>query len=263
MNSSWKPYRTLLLAILLYSLSAFSSGCSLIPSFQNTDEKENSSKMEVEKTNTEKLDNTATITGVAGAELPEDDTSSDGELEFPLSLESNTGLFTYYNQTDPTWAQELYGPSDPILTHGCGPTVLAMLVSSYTTTSINPPQAAAWAYQNGFCIPGEGSTHSIIEGGTSAFGLSAVSITQRTPEAILQALDEGKVVVALMGPGYFTNNGHFIIIIRSSEDDTVRIADPANVSNCREDWPLSFLISQLKKKAYNGGPLWAIGYPEP
>lgn len=182
--------------------------------------------------------------------------------EFPQSLEAVTGLFTYYNQTDERWANEKFGPKDPILTHGCGPTVLAMLVSSYTSTRLDPLAAAAWAAQNGYCIPGDGSSHAIIEGGCAAFGLSAVPVPKRTPEAIMQALESGKVVVALMGSGYFTDSGHFIVIVKALENGKVRIADPASLEHCRVDWPLEFLISQLKGKAYSGGPLWAVGYQE-
>lgn len=188
--------------------------------------------------------------------------ASSFQSSYPSSLESDSGLFVYYNQTDDRWAHALFGPRDPILTHGCGPTVLAMLISSYSSTSLNPREAADWAAQNGYCIPGEGSAHTIIEGGCAAFGLSAVPLSAPTPDAILKALSDGKVVVALMGPGYFTDSGHFVVIIKALEDQTVRIADPANLEHCGANWPLPFLISQLKKSACGGGPLWAVGYPD-
>lgn len=197
------------------------------------------------------------------AASPNPGSQSDERMGFPDYLESDTGLFAYYNQGDSRWAEDLFGPSDPIRTHGCGPTALAMLVSSYTSTPLTPPQAAIWASQNGCCIPGEGSTHAIIEKGAGAFGLSATSLPQHTSEAILDALTKGRVVVALMGPGYFSNTGHFIIIIQSMEDGTVRIADPGNASNCNKNWDIPFLMSQLKKSASNGGPLWTVGYQEP
>lgn len=201
--------------------------------------------------------------GMAAAEPWNTVSGSGGKTEFPDYLESDTGLFAYYNQGDSRWAEELFGPSDPIRTHGCGPTVLAMLVSSYTSNPLLPPQAALWASQNGCCIPGEGSTHAIIGKGAAAFGLSAASLSPRSSDAILDALKDGQVVVALMGPGYFSNSGHFIIIIRSLEDGTVRIADPGNAENCFQNWDIPFLISQLKKNASNGGPLWTVGYQEP
>lgn len=182
--------------------------------------------------------------------------------EFPKSLEAVTGLFTYYSQTDERWANSLFGTRDPILTHGCGPTVLAMLVSSYTSTQLDPSEAATWAAQNRLCIPGDGSSHAIIKEGCKAFGLSAVSLPQHTPEAISKALETGSVVVALMGRGYFTDSGHFIIIIKALDDGKVRIADPANLEHCRADWPMDLLISQLKTPAYSGGPLWSVGYAD-
>ena len=77
----------------------------------------------------------------------------------------------YYNQTDERWANELYGEVDYIEEAGCGPTVLAMAVSSLTDTQINPKEMADWAAENGYCAPGSGSYHTLIADGLKNFGL--------------------------------------------------------------------------------------------
>lgn len=267
----FKKYSYLMTAALFFMVCLILSGCqasseaikssSSADSFSSDSSSSDSSSTGVQPTDASAYaaagDSDMAAKTAAGAAEPSLQTS------FPSSLESNSGLFVYFNQTDDRWAHSLFGPRDPILTHGCGPTVLAMLISSYSSAGLNPVEAANWAAQNGYCIPGEGSAHTIIEGGCKAFGLSAVSIREHTPDAILQALNDGNVVVALMGPGYFSNSGHFVIIIKSLEDQTVRIADPANLEHCTMNWPLPFLISQLKNSSYGGGPLWAVGYEAP
>ena len=43
--------------------------------------------------------------------------------------------------------------------------------------------------------------------------------------SIKKALKKGKPVVALMGPGYFTRRGHFMVLIDIDENDNVTVAD--------------------------------------
>jgi len=55
-----------------------------------------------------------------------------------IILSGTSVNITYYNQTNPLWADKFYGADDTIAVYGCGPTVLAMLVSSLTDTVITP-----------------------------------------------------------------------------------------------------------------------------
>ena len=78
----------------------------------------------------------------------------------------------YYNQQDEPWGQKGYGPSDTIAVAGCGPTVLAMAVSSLTETDMNPEDMSNWAAEHGYCVPGSGSLHTLIGDGLDAFGIA-------------------------------------------------------------------------------------------
>ena len=44
------------------------------------------------------------------------------------------------------------------------------------------------------------------------------------PQRIVDALGEGKLVVALMSKGHFTSSGHFIVL-RGVEDEKILVAD--------------------------------------
>ena len=69
----------------------------------------------------------------------------------------------YYNQLDERWADLPYG-TDNIGGYGCGPTSMAIVVSSLTDQTVDPPTMAEWAYQNGYWCSGNGSYHSLIPG---------------------------------------------------------------------------------------------------
>lgn len=171
------------------------------------------------------------------------------------------GLLNYYNQADPRWADTLYGPKDPMKSHGCGPTAVAMIVSSFTGQNVTPPDIAAWASANGYCAPGEGSKHQLIPDGLANYGLTVTPLKDRSVDSILNAINSGKIVVALMNKGHFTNGGHFLLLTQVTEDGKVRIADPADWNNSTVSWDPQFILSEIRNRAEGGGPLWAVSMP--
>lgn len=189
------------------------------------------------------------------SDLPEED------FVYSVMLDTAAGPMLYYNQGDSRWGDFPYGGTDPMKAYGCGPTVVAMLVNSFTPNSVTPVEIAQWAADNGYFVSGSGSRHSLIPDGLSAFGLLAESIRQPTEEAVYQELGEGHLLVALMGKGALTQSGHFIIITQSCGDGHVYIADPNNYSNCSVQWDLSQIIRELKNSHDSGGPLWAVRWP--
>ena len=176
-------------------------------------------------------------------------------------MDSAMGPMIYYNQGDSRWADYLYGGTDPIRSHGCGPTAAAMVISSFSPASLTPPEAAEWAASNGFYARGQGSYHSLITGSLTAYGLNVQSVTERSQEHVSDLLKEGSILIALMGKGSLTQNGHFIIITQILENGNVRIADPNSYSNSTKEWKLSQLLSELKQSRDSGAPLWAVSLP--
>lgn len=153
----------------------------------------------------------------------------------------------FYAQSDPVWASQPYG-TDDIGKYGCGPTVLSMIISSMTVYDVNPAQAAAWAVEHGYWAPGDGSYHAIIADGAQAYGLHAEAMASRDAETLRSTLASGGIVVALMGPGHFTDNGHFIILRGLREDGSILVADPNNRDNNFYNWDAQLITDQLANR---------------
>ena len=118
---------------------------------------------------------------------------------------------------------------------------------------------AEWAAQNGYCVKGKGSAHALIPAAAEAFGLYCVGCSRAEPQRIVDALERGELVVALMSKGHFTSGGHFIVLRGVTEDGRILVADPASVSRSNQSWELSLIVAEAHKSAAAGGPFWIIG----
>lgn len=177
---------------------------------------------------------------------------------YTLSLTSSVGLLTYYNQKDSRWGNAIYGGQDSIAVYGCGPTALAMIVSSFTEQTVLPSDMAKWAVDKGYWAAGSGTKHEFILEGAKAFGFQAASFRKFTKKDIISELSSGHILVALMGPGHLTSSGHFIIIYDYWSGDKVSIADPASLKNTQKPWKIQMILDELLYGVNGGGPLWSI-----
>ena len=163
----------------------------------------------------------------------------------------------YYNQLDKRYASKPYG-TDDIGTYGCGPTCMAMVVSSLTNETVDPVEMACWAYENGYWCSRSGSYHSLIPGAAKAWGLPVQGCGKTEGQRIVDALSQGKLVVAIMLKGHFTSSGHFIVL-RGVENGKILVADPANYTRSQQAWDLSIILNEASSRAGAGGPFWIIG----
>lgn len=163
----------------------------------------------------------------------------------------------YYNQLDKRYASKPYG-TDDIGTYGCGPTCMAMVVSSLTSETVDPAEMARWAYENGYWCSRSGSYHSLIPGAAKAWGLPVQGCGKTEGQRIVDALSQGKLVVAIMLKGHFTSSGHFIVL-RGVENGKILVADPANYTRSQQEWDLSIILNEASGRAGAGGPFWIIG----
>ena len=163
----------------------------------------------------------------------------------------------YYNQLDERYAGKPYG-TDTIGGYGCGPTAMAIVISSLTDTIVDPIEMADWAYQNGYWCKGSGSYHSLIPGAAKEWGLSVSGCTASEPQRIVDALSQGKLVVAIMSEGHFTSGGHFIVL-RGVQNEKILVADPASYDRSEKLWDLSIILDEASRRAGAGGPFWIIG----
>ena len=167
----------------------------------------------------------------------------------------------YFCQSDEEWAEQLFG-SDPIGRFGCGPTAMAMAIASMTDTDTDPAIMADWAAKHGYWARRSGSYDSIVMGTARAFGLEVESLTQRTVDEMLQALWDGKVLVVHIGPGHFTNGGHFILIRGVTLTGEVLVADPNSRERSLQTWDPQIILDELSSARSSGAPLWALSIPD-
>lgn len=163
----------------------------------------------------------------------------------------------YFNQMDERYAGKPYG-TDHIGGYGCGPSAMAIVVSSLTGEIVDPAEMADWAYKNGYWCKGSGSYHALIPGAAKAWELPVSGCSASEPQRIIDALSEGKLVVAIMAKGHFTSSGHFIVL-RGIRDGKIMVADPGSYKRSNQLWDLSIILNEASRRAAAGGPFWIIG----
>lgn len=179
--------------------------------------------------------------------------------EYHDILSSVAGNFVYYNQEDVRWANLTYGPNDPIGTHGCGPAVMASVVSTLTDTQINPKQMSDWAYENGYLAPDNGSMHSLIQAAAWNFNLNAEPLYYPSKEQIIDNLKAGHLIVMVSGHGVFSEaDGHFIVLRDITEDNKVQVSDSVRYHHVNMYWDIDDIIDEASPVSSSGGPFWAI-----
>ena len=162
----------------------------------------------------------------------------------------------YFNQLDEKYKNQLYG-TDKVGTHGCGPTSMAIVVSSLTGQIYDPIYMCNWSVENGYYAKGSGSYHSLIPNCAKAFGLNAEGLGNDKSK-VVDALNNGKLVVALMSKGTFTNSGHFIVLRGITSEGKILVADPASYKRSKQQFDIDLIINEARKGAGAGGAFWSI-----
>lgn len=172
-------------------------------------------------------------------------------------LTGGTIPIVYFNQGSETWAEQPYG-TDDIGRYGCGPTAMAIVVSSMTEADTDPLQMAQLAVSLGYWAKRGGSYLSVVQGLAAEFGLTAASFRERTPDALMDALLGGNLLVALMGPGHFTQGGHFIVLRGVTLSGNILVADPNSEERSLMEWEPELILDELSRSTSDGAPLWVI-----
>lgn len=174
-----------------------------------------------------------------------------------VTFEHQDTPVVYYNQTDARWGNKLYGKTGTIGAEGCGPTALAIVVATLVDSSVTPYDVAKWSAETGHRCEGNGSYHSLIPDGGAHYGLTVTGIGNNSTK-LVEALQDGKLVIALMSKGHFTNGGHFIVLRGITEDGKILVADPASVKRSNQEWELGIVVNEARRGAAAGGPFWVF-----
>ena len=75
---------------------------------------------------------------------------------------------------------------------------------------------------------------------------------------LLQQLASGKIMVALMSKGHFTQKGHFILLRGATLDGQVLVADPNSPERSLMAWDPQIILDELSASRDSGAPLWLL-----
>ena len=166
-----------------------------------------------------------------------------------LTEESQSDQVPLLMQWDERWGYITYN-GGMMGYGGCGPTTLSMVVLYLSRdASATPAAVAAYAESAGYCVPGSGSTWSLIKEGCEHYGLHASEVAM-VENRIRDKLDEGCPVVVNVGPGDFTDSGHYMVIV-GYDDQGFIINDPNSRTNSEKRWTFDQLNGQVRN-------LWAM-----
>jgi GH25 family lysozyme M1 (1,4-beta-N-acetylmuramidase) len=150
-------------------------------------------------------------------------------------------------QYDSRWGSVLYtstgNKSQTIRSSGCGPTAMCNIVNAWFDADVTPVDLCKLAVANGYRTVNNGTAWAFF-----AYMFKQYEFTkfQQTGDhaAAIAALAQGALIIASMGPGYWTSGGHFITLWRC--DGTYMYAcDPASAT--RKQQKLTAFKKQVKK----------------
>lgn len=169
--------------------------------------------------------------------------------EIDLSDYENIDGVPLFIQWDKRWGYIDYG-SDVAGITGCGPVTLAM--AGYYLTGddkFRPDKIIDFAIEEGYCVPGSGSSWSLISEGGVKLGLDVIEIPL-DENRMKKNLNVGNLIICIMGPGDFTTSGHFILLT-GVEDGKFRVNDANSYINSEKLWSYEDIKGQIKN-------LWVI-----
>lgn len=177
---------------------------------------------------------------------------------YNLSLTNNTSLTSKTGISETIGDFKLFyqtGDTSPfagstIEKIGCGPVVMAMILTNLLDRDVLPSETAKYALDNGHVIyeggVGTSTSVSLLTSSANSYGVQNDSVSV-SEDSIKSNLSQGKLMVLLVGPGTFTSQNHFIVLRGLSQDGTkVAVADPLSSEKSNTLYDFNTLISEGK-----------------
>lgn len=164
------------------------------------------------------------------------------DVASPSSAVPTTSIPHLY-QWDRRWAYTIYSSASFGLT-GCGPTSLAMVYQGLNRTVDKTPfDMAVLAESRGYMSEFNGTDSSFFTDVAPELGLNCWTAY---PDAtsIRDELRQGHVIIANLGPGFFTTNGHFFVLAGLTDDGQVIVNDPYSVVRSSQTWDADFIAAE-------------------
>lgn len=154
------------------------------------------------------------------------------------------GSVPFLYQTDPAWANTRYADNN-FGESGCGPTCLSMVYVALTGAVDKDPAAmAALATEGGYAGP-DGTAWLFMTEGAASLGLHATEVPA-DEQSLRRALIAGQPVICSMGPGDFTELGHFIVITGIDRNSRLIVHDPNSPERSAKTWDFATVLGQCR-----------------
>lgn len=149
---------------------------------------------------------------------------------------TNTAQPVDYKQADKRWGSKPYtscgNKKQTIANSGCGPTSMADIMATWVDKNLTPVEMCQYALDHGFRTKNSGTAWEFFKSVAKAYNFTKFVQTKSMATA-KAAIKAGCLVVASMGPGYWTKGGHYICLWKC--DDTYMYAnDPASSSRKKQ-----------------------------
>lgn len=159
------------------------------------------------------------------------------------------GELPFLYQIDPSWSAAPYAGAD-VESAGCGPTSLTMVYIALTgNTDYDPASMAAFSEENGY-VEGGLTAWRLMSEGAASLGLSSHEVPADASRLAAE-LQEGRPVICSVGPGDFTEKGHFIVLAGVDDDGRLVVHDPNSPANSAQTWDVDRVLGQCRN-------LWAF-----
>lgn len=155
-------------------------------------------------------------------------------------------------QFDERWGYTEYG-SSVCGVAGCGPTSLSM-VAYYLTgdTKYTPAYMMEFSTKDGHVGQNGGTQWTLFSKGAKNLGFKVEELPL-SETTLVKRLQKGIPVVLSVGPGDFTQNGHYIVLV-GYKDGKIKVNDPFSKANSEKEYTYAQLEPQIRN-------LWAISNP--
>ncbi len=166
------------------------------------------------------------------------------EHTIDLTEEASMDSVPLFVQWDKRWGYEKYS-GNFFAASGCGPTTLSMVVVYLThNRDASPLAVAKYSKEAGYSVDGSGSSWTLISEGCRHYGVKAKTVA--LDESRMKAeLDAGHLIVVNVGPGDFTDTGHFMVIT-GYDDEGFSINDPNSIEKSGKRWLFKNISSQIR-----------------
>lgn len=176
----------------------------------------------------------------------------DKEHTADISWADRSNGVPLFLQFDERWGYTKYGFSVGGIS-GCAPTCLSM-VAYYLTgdTKYTPEYMMNFSTEDGHVGQNGGTQWTLFSKGAKNLGFKVEELPL-LENTLIKRLEQGIPVVLSVGPGDFTQNGHYIVCV-GYKDGKIKVNDPFSKANSEKEYTYAQLEPQIRN-------LWAISNP--